>query len=148
MTRRVSQSGTRESVAGGRSPRVLVVDDDADARALYCECLLDAGYRVASAGDGNGALIWALSEVPDVVLLDLQMPGLDGWETARLIRSYLSTHAVPIIALSGLDDTRSVTRAREAGCDRFVPKPQSAEELLRIIAMTLEEAATTRRGAV
>jgi CheY-like chemotaxis protein len=141
VTRRISQSGTRESVSGPSSPRILVVEDDFDARALYCECLLDAGYRVASAADGNGALKRALSEVPDIVLLDLQMPGLDGWETARLMRSYSPTRTIPIIALSGLSDTVSITRATEAGCNRFVPKPQSPEALVRIVALTLEEEA-------
>jgi CheY-like chemotaxis protein len=146
VARRNFQSGTRESVAGPRSPLVLVVDDCLDVRALCSECLLDAGYRVASASDGNGALTLALSEVPDLVLLDLQMMGLDGWETAWLMRSYWPTQAVPIVALSGLHDATSVSRAMAAGCNRFVQKPCSCEELVRIVALILEEEAERQRG--
>jgi CheY-like chemotaxis protein len=148
VAQRIFQSRTRESVAGPRSPLILVVDDCFDARALYSECLLDAGYRVASAADGNGALILALSEIPDLVLLDLQMTGLDGWATARLLRCYWPTQAVPIVALSGLHDATTVSRAMAAGCYRFVPKPCSREELIRIVALTLEEEAERQRGVV
>jgi two-component system, cell cycle response regulator DivK len=148
MTRRTFESGMRESLAARHSPRILVVDDDFDARALYCECLLAAGYRVASAADGNEALRLALSEVPRLVVLDLNMPHLDGWETARLIRSYQPTHAIPIIALSGLHDAATVSRAMGAGCNRFVPKPCSPEELVRIIELTLPEEAPSQRGVL
>jgi two-component system cell cycle response regulator DivK len=140
VARFVSHTRLKDPGAGGVSPLILVVDDCFDTRALHSECLLEAGYRVASAADGNSALSLALSAVPDLVLLDLQMPGLDGWETARLMRSYFPTRPIPIIAVSGLDDSATVKRAKAAGCDRFVPKPCTPEELLRVIQSALIEA--------
>jgi two-component system, cell cycle response regulator DivK len=128
-----------EPSAGKEAPLILFVDDSLDARVTYGEYLFEAGYRVAVAADGNDALAVAISVIPDLVLLDLEMPGLDGWEAARLLKSYLLTCHVPIVALSGHDDSASVTRAVSAGCSRFVTKPCAPEDLKRIIRLTLGE---------
>jgi CheY-like chemotaxis protein len=123
----------------GRTPLILFVDDSSDARLTYGEYLRDAGYDVAVAVDGNEALAIALSAVPDLILLDLTMPGLDGWELARLLKSYRFTSHVPILALSGFHDTASIARAVGAGCSGFVSKPCSLEELDNVIQSTLKE---------
>jgi two-component system cell cycle response regulator DivK len=128
-------------------PLILVVDDALDARLTWSELLFDAGYRVALATDGNEALALALSVVPDLVLLDLHMPGLDGWEAARLMRSYSPTSSIPIIALSGDHHVETVRRAMEAGCDRFVTKPCVPDDLKSIIEETLQ-AKDEKRGVV
>jgi CheY-like chemotaxis protein len=120
-------------------PFILFVDDSSDARLTYGDYLRDAGYRVAVAGDGNEALAIALSATPDLVLLDLKMPRLDGWELARLLKSYRFTCHVPILALSGFHDSASVARAVSAGCSGFVPKPCSLEELDNVIQSTLKD---------
>ena len=141
MARRDSDALLTEPSAGKEAPLVLFVDDSPDARVTYGEYLFGAGYRVAVAADGNEALALAMSVIPDLVLLDLEMPGLDGWEAARLLKSYWHTCHVPIVALSGHHDTASVTRAISAGCSRFVTKPCASEELERIIRLTLRERA-------
>jgi CheY-like chemotaxis protein len=107
---------------------------------------MKAGYEVALAADGNKALVLALSDIPDLVLMDLHMPGLDGWEAARLMRSYWPTRPVPIIAVSGRYDDATVMRAAEAGCNRFVRKPFVPAELVRVVRSVLEEDVEKQRG--
>jgi CheY-like chemotaxis protein len=148
VANRVSQSGMRGSLKGRRAPLILFVDDSLDARLTYTEYLLEAGYRVVTAADGNEAVTLALSLAPDLVLLDLQMPALDGWEAARLMRSYSHTRPIPIIALSGLDDANSAMRALGAGCNRFVPKLCAPAELVRIIESTIEGEGEKLQGVV
>jgi two-component system, cell cycle response regulator DivK len=137
----------RESLKGTRAPFILFVDDSLDARLTYGEYLFEAGYRVAVASDGNEALAIALCVIPDLILLDLEMPGLDGWEVARLLKSYRLTSQVPVVALSGHHDTATVTRAVSAGCIRFVPKPCASDDLESIIRLTLQESGQ-HRGVV
>jgi two-component system, cell cycle response regulator DivK len=148
VARRISQSGTRESVTARRAPLILLVDDCLDTLTACGEFLVEAGYEVALAADGNEALTLALSNIPDLILLDLQMPGLDGWEAARLMRSYWPTRPIPIIALSGHHDSATVRRAADAGCNRFVQKPCMPAELVRIVQSMLEEDAEKRGGIV
>jgi CheY-like chemotaxis protein len=135
----------RESVTARLAPLILLVDDSLDTRTACGEYLVEAGYEVAFAGDGNEALMVALSNIPDLVLLDLHMPGLDGWEAARLMRSYWPTRPIPIIAVSGHYDGETVMRAADAGCNRFVRKPLVLAELVRIVQSMLEEGAAKQR---
>lgn len=144
MARPVSQTRLTKSRSGRAAPLILVVDDSLDARLTWSEYLFEAGYRVAVAADGNEALALALSIVPDLVLLDLEMPGLDGWEAARLMRSYSPTSTIPIVALSGLHDSVAMARAMGAGCDRFVAKPCPPEDLTNIIEVILRERENVR----
>jgi CheY-like chemotaxis protein len=127
------------------SPLILLVDDSRDVRSMYGEYLVQAGFRVETAANGNEAVALTLALAPHFILMDLDMPGLDGWEAARLIRSYRPTRSIPIVALSGLHDTASVTRAMSAGCNRFVPKPCMPEDLEGVIRQTLQEE-SERRG--
>jgi two-component system, cell cycle response regulator DivK len=116
------------------------VDDCSDDNSLYSAHLEAAGFRVVTAGDGYEALTAARPVVPDLVVMDLEMPRLDGWVAARLLRGDERTKAIPIVALSGIHGTPSVMRAIQEGCAGFVPKPCSAEELEGIIRSTLERA--------
>jgi CheY-like chemotaxis protein len=145
MAPRISQSGTRAAVIA-RPSLILLVDDCLDTRTACGEYLVEAGYHVALAADGNEALMLALSQIPDLILMDLHMPGLDGWEATRLMRSYWPTRPIPIIALSGRDDCASVIGAADAGCDRFVRKPFVPADLVRVIQSMLEEKAGKQRG--
>jgi two-component system cell cycle response regulator DivK len=116
-----------------RVPLLLVVEDDETTRVLYAECLSKTGFRVQVAANGNEALRAALVEPPDAVVLDLTMPHLDGWETARLLRSYKPTEAIPIVACTGRTDCYDVDRAMDVGCNRVVFKPCLPEELEKIV---------------
>jgi CheY-like chemotaxis protein len=128
------------------APLILLADDSADIRSMYGEYLSQAGFRLETAANGNEAVALTLALVPHFILMDLDMPGLDGWEAARLIRSYRPTQSIPIAALSGHHDTASVVRAMSAGCNRFIPKPCMPEDLEGVIRQTLQEE-NDRRGS-
>jgi CheY-like chemotaxis protein len=104
-------------------PLVLVVDDYDDAREMYAESLLVSGFRVAQAADGAQAVELALSLSPDVILMDLSLPGVDGWEATRQLKADARTRHIPVVALTGHALTSALDAARAAGCDRFVVKP-------------------------
>jgi DNA-binding response OmpR family regulator len=99
---------------------VLVVDDDADVRALVCELLARAGYEVSEAPNGREALRLLYDERPDLIVLDVSMPELDGWATLERVREVSS---VPVVMLSALGAELQKVRALRAGADDYVTKP-------------------------
>ena len=126
-------------------PVVLIVDDDRDARNFYAHYLTQMGCRVVTAYDGLKAIATAAQCQPDVIVMDLLMPRLDGWEaTARLKRSS-STQHIPVIVVSGVQTSRD--RARAAGCDGFLAKPCSAELLWWEVRVLLEASAGIHSAA-
>jgi two-component system cell cycle response regulator DivK len=138
---RLSQSTTPES----RRPVVLVVDDDLDARIVYEQFLTLKGCSVVTARDGLKALATAAECRPDVIVMDLMMPRLDGLEaTARLKRSPMTQH-IPVVVLSAVQPSRD--RARAAGCDGFLAKPCSPELLWWEVRVLLEASAGIHSGA-
>jgi two-component system cell cycle response regulator DivK len=122
---------------------VLLVEDHDDTRSAWREFFEEAGYHVTEASNGNEALAAALADPPDVVVLDLTMPELDGWETARLFRSYPTTRAIPIVACSALSDAVSRERALAAGCDYFVAKPCFPEVLVAAVRVAMAQGPKT-----
>jgi two-component system, OmpR family, response regulator MprA len=107
--------------------RVLVVDDDADVRDSLRRSLTFEGYQVTTAADGRRALESIGADRPDVVVLDLQMPGIDGLETCRRLRT--QGDAVPVLMLTARDGTRDRVTGLDAGADDYLPKPFALEEL-------------------
>ena len=120
---------------------VLLVDDSPEDVAFYSRNLIDAGFRVETAATGGEGFALALSLVPNLVVMDLEMPGIDGWEATRLLRSHEDTARIPVIAFSGFHGTAIVMRAIRAGCDSFVPKPCLADELQAASRSTLKKRA-------
>lgn len=116
---------------------ILIAEDDQDNREGYAEYLSFLGYRVEQAPDGDCA--WALTQEvrPDVLLLDLALPGTDGWEVARLVRSDPRTRDTLIIALSACVFPGDVQRAETAGCDLFLDKPCYPEAVAAAIERML-----------
>ena len=118
-------------------PLILVVDDYQDAREMYAEYLQFSGFRVAEARNGNEAVEQAFALKPDLILMDLSLPGIDGWELARILKGDGRTSAIPIIALTAHALHGEQARALEAGCDAFVTKPclpnALADELARVL---------------
>jgi CheY-like chemotaxis protein len=115
--------------------RILIVDDDIDAAEALGELLRDCGHEVATAHDGPQALDDARLRRPDVVLLDITMPEMDGYEVAKRMRDELGLGDALLIALSGYGEDRHLRLAREAGFDQHVTKPVDAstlEELLKL----------------
>jgi CheY-like chemotaxis protein len=110
---------------------ILVVDDNFDNRTIIAQMLKISGYHAVCATDGLHALDMAASEMPDLILMDLSMPRLDGWSaTARLKASPDLAH-VPVIALSGHVTHHEIARAIDAGCADFLAKPIDYEAMIR-----------------
>ena len=118
-------------------PLVLVVDDYEDNRAMYAEFLTMSGFRVAQASDGQEAIDKATSLRPDVIVMDLSLPKVDGWEAARQLRTDPRTSSIRIIALSGHASADLVNAARASGCDTFLSKPCMPETLLASVKAML-----------
>jgi CheY-like chemotaxis protein/DNA-binding CsgD family transcriptional regulator len=116
---------------------VLIVDDVPENLALLHDALDEAGYTVLVATNGESALARARQSVPDVILLDAMMPGIDGFEVARRLKADYSTQHVPIVFMTGLTETEHVVAAFAAGSADYVTKPiRPAEVLARIAAHT------------
>jgi two-component system cell cycle response regulator DivK len=115
------------------SQRILVVEDQEDLRAILRDFLSASGYVVIEAADGVESVAKAVSERPDLVLMDIQLPVLDGYDATRQIKALPGFTAIPIIAVSSFAMKGDEERARAAGCDDYVTKPYSPVQLLRII---------------
>jgi DNA-binding response OmpR family regulator len=110
-------------------PLVLIADDDPDILMLVRFRLERAGYEVVSAQDGQAALDLALAHEPDLAVLDVMMPRLDGYELTRELRRHEATRGMPVILLTARVQEADVQRGIEAGADDYVPKPFSPQEL-------------------
>jgi two-component system, cell cycle response regulator DivK len=112
------------------SPLILVVDDYQDAREMYAEYLQFSGFRVAEARNGNEAVDQAFALRPDLILMDLSLPGKDGWEATRELKADERTRHIPIVALTGHALAGASDGAKKAGCDSFVTKPCLPDDLV------------------
>lgn len=110
--------------------RVLVVEDEAISRLSLCQLLQRSGYFSAGASDGAQALEMIKFFRPQAIIMDLRMPGLDGFETTRRLKGASDTAAIPILALTGSMDPEDQNRALEAGVDDFLMKPINLDELM------------------
>ena len=120
------------------TPRyILVVDDNEDARDVYASYLSYAGYRVAQAENGEEALSKVHHLKPDLIVMDLAMPRLDGWEATRLIKSNPRTSGIRILVLTGQVTDDDERRARAAGADEFYAKPLLPHEMLEVVRAML-----------
>lgn len=112
------------------SPLVLVVDDFEDNRAMYVEYLQFQGFRVAEAVNGEEAVARASELLPAVIVMDLSLPVMDGWEATRRVKADPRTKHIRVIALTGHAEPAHAKKALDAGCDDFVAKPCLPEHLL------------------
>jgi len=117
------------SDADEKAPLVLVVDDVAHGREIFAEYLEFRGFRVATAEDGMEAMEKAFELRPDVILMDLSLPKVDGWEATRRLKQDERTRAIPIIALTAHALASAHDRAKEVGCDAVVTKPCIPKDL-------------------
>jgi CheY-like chemotaxis protein len=119
-------------------PRVLLVDDYPDAREMYTEYLEFSGFDVVQAANGAEALQCAVESRPDIILMDLSLPVMDGWEATRRLKADTRTSGIPVVALTGHALAGISEGAKKAGCDSFVTKPCLPEDLLKEIRAVLE----------
>jgi two-component system cell cycle response regulator DivK len=127
--------------------RILVVEDQADLRGILRDLLTGSGYEVGEAVDGRDGVAKAKSKRPDLILMDIQLPVLDGYETTRQIKTDPNLKATPIIAVSSYAMKGDEDKARTSGCDHYVTKPYSPVQLLRII-LTRREGVRIDTGQV
>jgi two-component system, cell cycle response regulator DivK len=115
------------------SKRILVVEDQEDLRGVLRDLLTGSGYAVIEAGDGEAGVAKAKSDRPDLILMDIQMPVIDGYEATRRIKVDPALKPIPIIAVSSFAMKGDEEKARAAGCDHYVTKPYSPMQLLRLV---------------
>jgi CheY-like chemotaxis protein len=120
-----------------KKPSVLVVDDFVDGREMVAEYLSFRGFVVTEAKDGDEAIALARKLKPEIVLMDLRMPGMDGWEATRRLKKDPQTKHIPVVALTAHALTPEISAAHKAGCDAVVAKPcdisKLADSLIKLL---------------
>ena len=119
------------------SQRIMVVEDQEDNRQILRDLLGSVGYDLIEAWDGETALTTLASQRPDLILMDIQLPGIDGYEVTRRIKADPGLRGIPIIAVTSYALSGEEKKARAAGCDDYVPKPFSPRQLLAKIRQYL-----------
>ena len=117
--------------------RILIVEDNPDNMTLTVLLLESEGHTVIKAVDAEGGLALARAQLPDLILMDVHLPGMDGLEAAALLKSDPVTRAIPVIALTALAMKGDEERIRAAGCDGYVAKPIRIHEFLATVAAQL-----------
>jgi two-component system cell cycle response regulator DivK len=123
-------------------PKILLVEDNEDNRDMLSRRLQRKGYEVVLAVDGGEGVAQAASEAPDLILMDIGLPVLDGWEATRRIRASPQTRAIPIIALTAHAMASDREKSLAAGCDDYDTKPVDLPRLLAKIAALLPSGGT------
>ena len=117
--------------------RVLIVEDNAINLTLSTFLVRSAGYDVITAGDAEEGIKMAREQMPDLILMDIQLPGMDGLEAIGVLKADASTRAIPIIALTALAMKGDEARIRASGCDGYIAKPMRYQKFLEAIAEVL-----------
>jgi len=120
-------------------PRILLVEDYDDAREMYSEYLTFSGFDMVQAADGMEAIRQATATMPNIVVMDLSLPEMDGWETTRRLKADERTSHIPILALTGHVLADFSRRAKDAGFEGFLTKPCLPEELVAEIHRILAD---------
>jgi two-component system cell cycle response regulator DivK len=119
-------------------PLVLIAEDQSDLRQLYAQELTMSGFDVIEAENGADAISHTTDLGPDVILMDLSLPVLDGWEATRRLKADARTAHIPVVALTAHDGSGELQRATRAGCDWFVPKPCLPHDLIEEVRRVLD----------
>jgi two-component system, cell cycle response regulator DivK len=126
------------------SKRILVVEDQADNRQILRDLLTSADFEVIEAETGEAGLAAATARKPDLILMDVQLPGIDGYEATRRLKGNPVLRDVPVIAVTAHALSGAEQEARAAGCDGYISKPISPRQLLAKVREYLSSAAPTR----
>jgi two-component system cell cycle response regulator DivK len=120
------------------SKRILVIEDQEDNRRIVGDLLSSVGYEIIEAVTGEEGVAKAETECPDLILMDIQLPGLDGYEATRLIKANPMLHQIPIIAVTSYALSGDDVKAYDAGCNGYISKPFSPRVLLAKVREFLE----------
>jgi len=128
-----------------KPPLVLLVEDDRSGRLLYADWLVGAGFRVEQAHNGLQALERAFDLIPDAILTDLNIPGIDGYELTKRLKADPRTREIPVVAITGYAPFRQDPgRADRAGCDAILPKPCEPEDVTSTLKALIDDAREQR----
>ncbi len=119
---------------------VLLVEDNVDNRIIYRTILMHAGYTVLEAGDGEEALRIAREDHPNLILMDISIPVIDGWEATRRLKADEATASIPIVALTAHAMVTDRIKAQEAGCDGYLIKPIEPQRVAEEVEMRIGKA--------
>lgn len=125
-------------VADPRPRLVLVVDDYPDAREMYAESLAGSGFAVAQAGSGEEAIEKTRALLPHAVVMDVSLPGIDGWSATRALKADPRTATIPVLAITGHARANARDTAREVGCDAFLIKPCLPDDVVSAVKRMLK----------
>ena len=120
------------------SKRILVVEDHEDNRHIVRELLASAGFEMIEAGDGDEGLALARIHNPDLILMDIQLPVLDGYEATRRVKADPALRSIPVIAVTSYALSGDEAKTREAGCNGYIAKPYSPRQMLAMIRELLK----------
>jgi two-component system cell cycle response regulator DivK len=123
---------------------ILIVEDNAANMRLACLLLNNAGHSVLCAADAETGLAIARERQPQLILMDIQLPGMDGLAATSLLKSNVQTAAIPVIALTAMAMKEDEEKTRLAGCDAYIVKPLRYQELYRVIDTLLENTPPSR----
>ena len=121
---------------------ILVVDDDELMVELISDLLIDEGHDVRSAMDGHAGLDAIAKAVPALLILDMSMPGMDGFQVAKTLKANAATASLPIIAFTGMDTSGDYDAAYKAGCSAFISKPLNPAQLIEVVERLLQKIAS------
>jgi CheY-like chemotaxis protein len=119
-------------------PRILVVEDNEWSRDIIARRLSRRGYQVICAADGRRGIAMAHDQSPDLILMDMSLPEIDGWDAVRRLKADPATRAIPIVALTAHAMASDRKKAIDAGCDDYYTKPVDFESLVRAMEALLE----------
>jgi two-component system, cell cycle response regulator DivK len=128
---------TPERQGNANGQRILIVEDDRLSMTLLSDFLNAHGYSVLKTSEGLEAINLARAEQPDLILMDIRLPGINGFEVTRLLKQDNQTKAIPIIAVTAFATPGDETRALASGCAAYITKPVNVDELLRTIELFL-----------
>jgi two-component system, cell cycle response regulator DivK len=138
-------AGAGRSTSGAvMGKRILVIENREDNRQILRDLLTNADFEIIEAEDGETGLTAAATHRPDLILMDIQLPGIDGYEVTRRLKADTLLRAIPIIAVTSYALAGEVDKARAAGCDAYIPKPYSRRQLLAKVREYLPQPAPTR----
>ena len=137
---------TEQEKTNGEKIKILVVDDNRDGRELVAKVLMNKGYLVIEAGDGEEALEKATAERPALILMDISLPKISGYEVTRLLKAREDFKDVPIVALTAHAMKGDREKALSAGCQGYIPKPISVRELPEQVRRFLSEGEHGRKS--
>jgi len=126
--------------------RILVVDDDRTISAAVREILLPEGYAIDCPADPRSALVDAIRDAPDLVVLDVSMPGMTGWEFCAILRRQTATREVPVLFLTGRAEVKDRITAMQLGGSDFLAKPFGADDLRRKVRSLVQESHAVEEG--